>query len=269
MISQNPVIHPWERVDDLQRKGYRIIQNPEWFCFGVDAVLLASFAVVKPGEEVLDLGTGTGIVPILMEARNDCGQYSALEIQPGPAEMAERSVRLNHLEKRVKIVQGDIKEASSLFGRASFHVVTSNPPYMDNHHGLKNPSEPKAIARHEVLCSFDDLAREAAACLKPGGRLYLVHRPRRLMDLLTTLRKYRLEPKRMRFVHPYADKEANMVLIEAFRGGGVQMHIEPPLVIYAKPGVYTDEVLRIYKTAPVSDEKVKETAIAGDAVAKN
>ena len=247
MISQNPVIHPWERVDDLQRKGYRIIQNPEWFCFGLDAVLLSAFASVRPGEKVLDMGTGTGIVPILMEARNDCGQYSALEIQSGVAEMAARSVRLNHLEDRIEIVNGDIKEASSLFGRASFHVITSNPPYMDDQHGLKNPSEPKAIARHEVLCSFDDLAREAAACLKPGGRLYLVHRPRRLMDLLTTLRKYRLEPKRIRFVHPFADKEANMVLIESFRGGGVQMHIESPLVVYTKPGVYTDEILNIYR----------------------
>ena len=246
MMSQNPVIHPWERVDDLQRKGYRIIQNPEWFCFGVDAVLLASFAVVKPGEEVLDMGTGTGIVPILMEARNNCGQYSALEIQPGPAEMAERSVRLNHLEKRVKVVQGDIKEASSLFGRASFHVITSNPPYMDNHHGLKNPSEPKAIARHEVLCTLEDVIREAAGVLKPNGRFYMVHRPFRLAEIFEVLKRYHLEPKTMRLVHPFVDKEPNMVLLECIRGAKPMIKIAPPLIVYREPGVYTDEIYDVY-----------------------
>lgn len=243
---KEPVIYPYERVDDLQRKGYRIIQNPEWFCFGMDAVLLSAFAAVKPEEKVLDMGTGTGIIPILLEARDKGCHITGLEIQSPVAEMAKRSVVLNQLEEKISIVNGDIKEASSIFGRASFDVITSNPPYMDNHHGLQNPSAPKAIARHEVLCIFDDLAREAAACLKPGGRLYLVHRPRRLMDLLTGLRKYRLEPKRIRFVHPYADKEANMVLIEAVRGGGVQMTVESPLIVYKDVNMYTEEVYRIY-----------------------
>ena len=239
-------IYPYERVDELQRNGYQIIQNPSWFCFGMDAVLLAAFAGIKKGGKALDLGTGTGVIPILMEARTEGSHFTGLEIQAPVAEMAGRSVRLNHLEDKVTIVCGDLKEASSIFGRASFDIVTCNPPYMNEDHGLKNPSEPKAIARHEVLCNFDDVAREAAACLKPGGAFYMVHRPRRLMDLLTTLRAHKLEPKRMRFVHPYVDKEANMVLIEARRGGGVQMHLEAPLIVYKEPGVYTDEVYRIY-----------------------
>lgn len=243
-----PVIYPYERVDDLQRKGYRIIQNPDWFCFGMDAVLLAAFAAVKPGERVLDMCTGTGVIPILLEARTAGSYFTGMEIQQPVAEMACRSVALNHLGEKVSIVNGDIKEASSVFGRASFDVITCNPPYMNNQHGLQNPSAPKAIARHELLCTFEDVAREAAACLRPGGRFYVVHRPRRFMDLVEILRSYKLEPKRMRFVHPFADREANMVLIEAFRGGGVQMHVESPLIIYKDVNVYTDEVRRLYDT---------------------
>ena len=243
----DPVIYPYERVDDLQRNGYRIIQNPDWFCFGMDAVLLSAFASVKPGEQVLDMCTGTGVIPILLEARTEGSSFTGLEIQEPVAEMARRSVALNRLNEKVSIVNGDVKEASSIFGRASFDIVTCNPPYMNNQHGLQNPSAPKAIARHELLCTFDDVAREAAACLRPGGRFYLVHRPRRFMDLITTLRAYKLEPKRMRFVHPFADREANMVLIEAFRGGGVQMHVDPPLVVYRDVNEYTDEVRRLYE----------------------
>ena len=243
---QKPVIHPYERVDDLQRGGYHLIQNPQWFCFGMDAVLLSAFSVVKKGEKVLDLGTGTGILPILLKARTLGSHFTGLEIQEAVAEMASRSVRLNGLEESVSIVNGDIKEASSIFGRASFDVITCNPPYMDQSHGLQNPSEPKAIARHEVLCTFDDVAREAAACLRQGGRFYLVHRPRRLMDLLSALREHHLEPKRIRFIHPFADKPANMVLVEAVRGGGVQMIVEPPLIVYEDVNVYTQEVYRMY-----------------------
>ena len=243
----DPVIYPYERVDDLQRNGYRIIQNPDWFCFGMDAVLLSAFASVKPGEQVLDMCTGTGVIPILLEARTEGSSFTGLEIQEPVAEMARRSVVLNRLNEKVSIVNGDVKEASSIFGRASFDIVTCNPPYMNNQHGLQNPSAPKAIARHELLCTFDDVAREAAACLRPGGRFYLVHRPRRFMDLITTLLVYKLEPKRMRFVHPFADREANMVLIEAFRGGGVQMHVDPPLVVYRDVNEYTDEVRRLYE----------------------
>ena len=235
-----------ERLDDLQRNGYQIIQKKDGFCFGMDAVLLSGFAAVKPGEKAIDLGTGTGIIPILLEAKYEGEHYTGLEIQDEVAEMAARSVALNHLEEKVSIVKGDIKEASRLFGAASFDVVTSNPPYMNDAHGLKNPDLPKAIDRHEVLCTLDDVAREAAKLLRPGGRFYMVHRPHRLIEIITALTKYKLEPKRMKMVHPFVDKEANMVLIEAVRGGKSMIKVEAPIVVYREPGVYTQEIYDIY-----------------------
>ena len=160
--------------------------------------------------------------------------------------MARRSVAVNHLENDITIVNGDIKEASRIFGAASFDVVTSNPPYMNDSHGLKNPHLPKAIARHEVLCTLDDVVREAAKTLKPGGRFYMVHRPHRLIEIITAMTKYHLEPKRMKMVHPYIDREANMVLIEAVRGGRSMIKVEAPIIVYKEPGVYTDEIYDIY-----------------------
>lgn len=235
-----------ERIDDLQRNGYRIIQKKKGFCFGMDAVLLSGFARVKEGETAVDLGTGTGIIPILLEAKTEGKHFTGLEIQEEVAEMASRSVLLNGLEERVAIVRGDIKEASQLLGRASFDVVTSNPPYMNDQHGLKNPQEMKAISRHEICCTLDDVCREAAALLKPGGRFYMVHRPHRLAEIISALKLYKLEPKRMKLVHPFVDKEANMVLIEAVRGGRSMMKVEAPIVVYKEPGVYTEEIYTIY-----------------------
>ncbi len=235
-----------ERIDDLQRNGYQIIQNRDGFCFGMDAVLLSGFAKVKPEEKAIDLGTGTGIIPLLLEAKNQGMHYTGLEIQEEVADMAARSVALNHLEDKITIVRGDIKEASRLFGAASFDVVTSNPPYMDDAHGLKNPDLPKAISRHEVLCTLEDVAREAARLLRPGGRFYLVHRPHRLIEIITALKSVGMEPKRMKMVHPFADKEANMVLIEAVRGGRSMIKVEAPVIVYKEPGVYTDEIYTIY-----------------------
>ena len=235
-----------ERVDDLQRNGYRIIQRTDGFCFGMDAVLLSGFAMVKKGERVLDLGTGTGIIPILLEAKTEGEHFSALEIQREVADMAKRSVSLNGLEEKIQIVEGDIREASQIFGTASFDVVTSNPPYMNDAHGLKNPDLPKAIARHEVLCTLDDVAREASRVLKTGGRFYMVHRPHRLAEIITVLRGYKLEPKRMKMVHPFADRDANMVLIEAVKGGGVFLKMEAPVIVFKEPGVYADEIRDVY-----------------------
>lgn len=235
-----------ERIDDLQRNGYRIIQNTKGFCFGMDAVLLSGFAFVKPGERAIDLGTGTGIIPILLEAKCQGEHYTGLEIQEEMADMARRSVALNQLEKKVSVVTGDIREASRLFGAASFDVVTSNPPYMNDAHGLKNPELPKAIARHEVLCTLEDVTGQAARLLRPGGRFYLVHRPHRLIEIITALTRAGLEPKRMKLVHPFVDKEANMVLIEAVRGGKSMIKVEAPIIVYKEPGVYTDEIYTIY-----------------------
>lgn len=235
-----------ERVDDLQRNGYGIIQRTGAFCFGMDAVLLSGFAAVRQGEQALDLGTGTGIIPILLEAKSEGRHFTGLEIQPEMADMARRSVAYNHLESKIEIVTGDIKEAGRLFDLASFDVVTSNPPYMNDAHGLKNPDLPKAIARHEILCTLEDVVRSAAILLKPGGRFYMVHRPHRLIEIISVMRQYRLEPKRMKFVHPFIDREANMVLIEGVRGGKPMVKLEAPIIVYKEPGVYTDEIYEIY-----------------------
>ena len=239
-------VRPGERVDDLQRNGLKIIQNPKAFCFGMDAVLLSGFARVRDGGTVLDMGTGTGIIPILLEAKTGASHLTGLEIQADSADMARRSVALNGLEEKIDIVEGDIREAAGLFPAASFDVVTCNPPYMAGGHGLANPEAPKAIARHEVKCTFEDVASQAARLLKPGGNFYLVHRPFRLAEIMVTLSRYKLEPKRMQLVYPFVDKEPNMVLLEANRGGRSRMSVEKPLIVYREPGIYTDEIYDIY-----------------------
>jgi len=235
-----------ERIDSLERNGYVIIQNPEKFCFGMDAVLLSGFCHIRPGETVLDIGTGTGIIPILLEAKTQAGHLTGLEIQAESADMARRSVALNGLEDKINIITGDIKEAESLFKAASFDVLTCNPPYMIGEHGLQNPDAPKAIARHEILCTLEDILTRSARLLKPGGRLYMVHRPFRLAEIITGMCSHGLEPKRMRLVYPFADKEPNMVLIEAVRGGKSRMTVEKPLIVYKEKGIYTEEIMDIY-----------------------
>ncbi|MBQ3543765.1 MAG: tRNA1(Val) (adenine(37)-N6)-methyltransferase [Lachnospiraceae bacterium] len=235
-----------ERIDDLERNGYKIIQHKDKFCFGMDAVLLTFFAKVEEEEEVLDLGTGTGIIPILLEAKTKGKHFTGLEIQPESVDMAIRSVRLNNLTDKIDIVHGDIKEAENIFKKASFDVVTSNPPYMNDNHGIKNPELPKAIARHEILCTLEDVVKEATLMLKPGGRFYMVHRPHRLIEIITCLKKYKMEPKRIQFVHPFIDKDANMVLVEAIRGGKSMVKIEKPIIVYETPGVYTQQIHDIY-----------------------
>ncbi len=235
-----------ERLDELHRNGYFIIQNPQKFCFGMDAVLLSGFARVKHEETVLDLGTGTGIIPILLEARTEGAHFTGLEIQPESADMARRSVCYNHLEDKINIEIGNIKDASHQFGASSFHVVATNPPYMTGQHGLTNQNEAKAIARHEILCSLEDVIRESAKILKPQGRFYMVHRPFRLAEIMAVMHQYGIEPKRMQLVYPFVDKEPNMVLLEGLRGGNPRITVEKPLIVYKEPGVYTDEIYDIY-----------------------
>lgn len=239
------LIKSHERLDDLQN-GFFVIQDPEKFCFGMDAVLLSGFARVKKGETVLDLGTGTGVIPILLKAKTEGLHFTGLEIQEECAEMAERSVKYNGLESEINIVRGDIKEAADIFGAASFHVVTCNPPYMIGAHGLTNPHLPKAVARHEILCTLEDVVRTAAAVLKDRGRFYMVHRPFRLAEIMNVLVKYKLEPKRMQLVYPYIDREPNMVLLECLKGGNSRISVEKPLIVYEKPGVYTKSILEVY-----------------------
>lgn len=239
-------LNPGERLDDLHRNGYKIIQSEKTFCFGMDAVLLSGYACVREGERVLDLGTGTGIIPILLAGKTRGRHFTGLEIQHTSVDMALRSVAYNHLENRIAIVEGDIREADKYFAPASFDVVTSNPPYMTGQHGLVNPDEAKAIARHEICCTLEELIAQAARLLRVGGRLYLVHRPFRLAEIISKLVAYKLEPKRMKLVYPYVDKEPNMVLIEALRGGKPRITVEKPLIVYREPGIYTDEIYDIY-----------------------
>lgn len=239
-------INPNERVDDLHRNGYLLIQDPERFCFGIDAVLLAGYAKMKQNEVALDMCTGTGVIPILMEAKTDGEQFVGVEIQEESAEMAQRSVKLNGLENNIFIQQGDIKELDKMFRLGSFDVVTCNPPYMPNGGGMLNEYTPKAIARHEILCSLEDVISMSDKMLRVGGRFYMVHRPTRLADIFALARQYHLEPKRMRLVHPYVEKEPTLVLLEFVKGGKPMLKVEPPLIIYLVNGEYTAEIRDIY-----------------------
>lgn len=229
-------LRPGERLDDLQIGGLELIQDPKKFCFGVDAVFLSDFVRVRPGENVLDLGTGNGIIPVLLSAKTEARHITGLEIQADTAEMARRSVAHNHLEDRIDIVTGDIKEAAELFKPAFFDVITTNPPYMLADHGMRNPDDAKAIARHEVLCSLDDILRESMRLMQDKSRFYMIHRPFRLTEIMIKMHQYKIEPKRIRFVHPYIDKEPAMVLIEGVRGAKPRVTVEPPLIIYDRNG---------------------------------
>jgi len=235
-----------ERIDDLQIKGLKIIQNVEGFCFGVDAVLLANFSQVKKGQRVIDLGTGTGIIPILIAGKTQAKEVIGLEIQDEVAEMAHRSVMLNDLSHKVKIINDDIKNAVSLFGRESFDVVTTNPPYKHCGSGIVNPEDKKAISRHEIKCTLEDVISASAMLLKDGGRFYMVHRPERIVDIIYLMRQYRLEPKRLRFVHPYPAKKPNLLLIEGLKHGNAFLNFMDPLYIYDNDGNYTKEIDDIY-----------------------
>ena len=229
------LIKSGERLDDLQLNGLELIQDPNKFCFGVDAVFLSDFVRVKPGETVLDMGTGNGIIPVLLSAKTQGKKFTGLEIQPDTAEMARRSVRLNHLEERIEIVTGDIKEAAEIFKPAFFDVITTNPPYMPAEHGLRNSDSARAIARHEVMCSLDDILRESMRLLQDKGRFYMIHRPFRLTEIMIKMNQYKIEPKRIQFIYPYIDKEPAMVLIEGVRGARSRVTVEPPIIIYDRP----------------------------------
>ena len=229
------LVRDGERLDDLQLGGLEIIQDPNKFCFGVDAVFLSDFARVKPGETVLDMGTGNGIIPLLLSAKTQGRKFTGLEIQQDTAEMARRSVLHNHLEDRIEIVTGDIKEAAEIFKPAFFDVITINPPYMLADHGLRNPDSARAVARHEVLCSLDDILRESMRLLQDKGRFYMIHRPFRLTEIMTKMNHYKIEPKRIQFIYPHIDREPAMMLIEGVRGAKPRVTVEPPIIIYDRP----------------------------------
>lgn len=246
MEQENIPMLPEERLDDLQIKGYKILQKKDGFCFGMDAVLLSDYARIKKGAKVMDLCSGTGIIPILLDAKYQASHIEGMEYQERFVEMAKRSVQMNKQEERIRMCQGDVKEIRENYPQDSFDYVTCNPPYMTGNHGLTNDDFGKAIARHEILCSLEDVIKGAKWLLKPGGHLVMVHRPFRLAEIMYTLKEYKLEPKRMRLVYPYVDKEPNMVLIDAIKGGKQRITVDAPLIVYNKDGSYTEEIYRIY-----------------------
>lgn len=233
-----------ELLDDLQN-GYYIIQRNDGFKFGVDAVLLADFAKCR-AKKAMDLCTGTGIVPILLAAKTKIEHIDALEIQPEFVEMASRSVVYNNLQERIFIHEGDLKNAAKQFGKSCYDLVTVNPPYMKAGSGEVNAGDSKTIARHEVMCSLEDVIKAASDLLQPQGKFFMVHRPSRLVDIFCCMRQYKLEPKKIRFVAPKPGKEPNMVLIYGLKFGNAELHTMPTLYVYDNTGNYSKEIDEIY-----------------------
>ena len=235
-----------ERLDDLQCNGLYLIQDPDKFCFGIDAVLLSNFVKVKKNGHVVDLCTGSGIVPILLSAKTGAKKITGIEIQSDIADMARRSVSYNKLDEKIDIINDDISNALKYINNCSVDSVCVNPPYMKDTTAIKNPDLPMAIARHELLTDLETVINIASKLLKESGKFFMIHRPNRLSEIFASMRKNRIEPKRLRFIHPYIESKANLVLIEGAKGSGVWMDVEPPLVVYKDKNVYTDEVLKIY-----------------------
>ena len=235
-----------ERLDDLQCDGLYLIQDPDKFCFGIDAVLLSNFVKVKKNGHVVDLCTGSGIVPILLSAKTGAKKITGIEIQSDIADMARRSVSYNKLDEKIDIINDDISNALKYINNCSVDSVCVNPPYMKDTTAIKNPDLPMAIARHELLTDLGTVINIASKLLKESGKFFMVHRPSILSEIFASMRQNRIEPKRLRFIHPYIESKANLVLIEGAKGSGVWLDVEPPLVVYKDKNVYTDEVLKIY-----------------------
>lgn len=244
--NQEGLLRNNERLDDLQRSGLRIIQDPDGNRFSTDAVLLSSFCKAKRKDRAVDLGTGTGILPLLIWAKWQPESITGLELDTATADMARRSVQVNGLEGKIEIIEGDLKDLPAQMRRASYTLVVSNPPYIRNEGGIVSQSDARALARHEIGCTFDDVARAASKLLVPQGRFALVHRPDRLVDVMTGLRANGIEPKLMRTVHTNKDDAPVMVLVSGVKGATAGLKVEPPLVIYGEDGEYTEETREIY-----------------------
>lgn len=236
-----------ERIDDLEYKGLKIIQNTEGFCFGIDAVLLSDFAKeIKNNSKVLDLGTGTGILSILLSGKTNLNKIYGIEIQEEVANMAQRSVQLNNLENKIEIINKNIKDLENIFEKNSFDAIVTNPPYKKINTGEKNEKENKLISRHEVTASLDDFIKISFNLLKDKGFFYMVHRPERLAEIIYKLKQNKLEPKIIKFVYSNVKSEPKLVLIKSVKNAKEFLKIEKPLFIYNKYGNYTDEILKIY-----------------------
>ena len=236
-----------ERIDDLQFKNLKIIQNSKGFCFGMDSVLLSDFAKnIKNNSFVLDLGTGTGIIPILLCGKTKLKKIIGIEIQEEVYNMAKKSIKLNNLENKFEIINKNILEINKKFEKNTFDVIVTNPPYKKNDSGIKNEDERKIISRHEVTASLEDFIKVSKDLLKDKGEFYMVHRPERLVDIFSLMRKYKIEPKLLKMVYPNKNKEPNLVLIKGIKNAKPFLKVEKNLYIYNEEGKYTEELLKIY-----------------------
>lgn len=232
------MVYDYEKVEDLGLKEYKIIQNKDGFCFGSDAVLLSRFVKLKKGARVLDMCTGTGIIPVLLWGMWELSSVDAVEIVPEVSDMAKRTMELNGLQDKIRVHNEDLKNSKAVFGSHAFDAVTCNPPYMNAGGGLVNPKDKLAVARHEIHCTLDDVVRCAKEVLKPGGKLFMVHRADRMCDVISTFRKYKIEPKRLAIVYPSEGKAANLILVEGAEGGKPQLKLEPAVFMYDRDGNY-------------------------------
>ena len=245
-----------ERIDDLQYKGLKIIQNKDWFCFGLDSVLLSDFAKgIKNGSTVLDLGCGNGILGLLLCAKTNLRKIIGIEIQKNVCDLAKRNIEYNNLQDRFEIINEDIKNIDKTYKENSFDAIVTNPPYMKTGSGAKSEEETKLIARHEIKCNLEDIIKISFKMLKDKGEFYMVHRANRICDILFLMRNYKIEPKVIRFIQPNSDKEPNLVLIKGIKNAGEFLKIEKNLIIYKEDGNYTDELLEIYNMKGKKDER--------------
>ena len=236
-----------ERIDDLEFKNLKIIQNKEGFCFGMDSVLLSDFAKeMRHHAKVLDLGTGTGIISILLCGKTDLKKVIGVEIQKEVAEMASRSIQLNDLQDKFEIINENILNLNNIYKKQSFDVIVTNPPYKKKNTGIINEKEKKIISRHEITANLEDFIKIAKDLLKDNGEFYMVHRPERLVDILNLMRKYKIEPKILRFVYSDKNKEPKLILIKGVKNGKPFLKVEKNLYIYDENGKYTEEILKIY-----------------------
>ena len=236
-----------ERIDDLEFKGLKIIQNEKGFCFGMDSVLLSDFAKnMKNNSTVLDLGTGTGIIPILLCGKTNLKKVVGIEIQQDVANMAKRSSQLNNLQDRFEVVNTNIINLKNIYEKQSFDVIVTNPPYKKENTGITNENEAKLISRHEITANLEDFISISKDLLKDKGEFYMVHRPERLVDILSLMRKYKIEAKILKFVSPNKNKEPNLILIKGIKNANSFLRVDKNLYVYNEDGKYTNEILKIY-----------------------
>ena len=246
-MKENIELKENERIDDLEYKGLKIIQNKEGFCFGIDSILLSDFAKnIKKGARVLDLGTGTGIIATLLCGKAELSEIIGIEIQKEVYDMAKRSIQLNHLEGKFKIIQDNIVNLNHHFEKNTFDVIVTNPPYKKKETGVQNDDTRKLISRHEIKANLEEFIKISKDMLKDRGELYIVHRPERLVDILSIMRNYKIEPKKMRFVYANIKSIPKLVLIQGIKNAKPFLKVESNLYIYNENGTYTEEILKIY-----------------------